>query len=123
MKVGMKESATPPSTKSTAISCNRARSRAPRPKVPMTVRTTTKNVTFRHPFSIRGVDDVQPPGTYAIETAEEQLPGLSFLAYRRISTTIVLSAAYGGSPARQMITIEPSDLEAAQARDLLTEGA
>ena len=38
----------------------------------MTVRTTTKNVTFRHPFSIRGVDDVQPPGTYAIETAEEQ---------------------------------------------------
>ena len=89
----------------------------------MTVRTTTKNVTFRHPFSIRGVDDVQPPGTYAIETAEEQLPGLSFLAYRRLSTTIVLSAEYGGALVRQVITIDPADLELAQARDLETENA
>jgi len=89
----------------------------------MTVRTTTKNVTFRRPFSIRGADGAQPPGTYTVETEEEQLPGLSFLAYRCISTTIVLSAPYGGSTARQMITIEPSDLEAAQASDMLTEGA
>jgi hypothetical protein len=73
------------------------------PKVPMTVRTTTTRVTFRHPFSIRGADGALPPGIYAVETQEEQLPGLSFLAYRRISTrristTIVLSAPYGGRP-------------------------
>jgi hypothetical protein len=84
----------------------------------MTVRTTRKNVTFRRSFSIRGADGAQPPGTYTVETEEEQLPGLSFHAYRRISTTIVLSAPYGGSTARQS-----SDLEAAQARDILAKSA
>jgi hypothetical protein len=34
----------------------------------MTVRTTTKNVTFRRPFSIRGADGAQPPGPYTVET-------------------------------------------------------
>jgi len=89
----------------------------------MTVRTTTKSVTFRHPFLLKGADGAQPAGTYAVETDEEQIPGLSFLAYRRISTTIVLSVRYGTTLARQVATIDPADLEAALARDLLTENA
>ena len=84
----------------------------------MTVRTTTKSVTFRHPFFLKGADGVQPPGTYAVDTDEEQMPGLSFPAYRRISTTIVLSVPYGGGAVRQVITIDPEDLEAAQLKDL-----
>ena len=83
----------------------------------MTVRTTTKSVTFRRPFSLKGADGFQPAGTYVVETEEEAIPGLSFLAYRRRSTTMILSNRYGGSVVRQVVTIDPADLEAAQARD------
>jgi hypothetical protein len=51
----------------------------------MTVRTATKSVTFCHPFSLKGADGLQPAGTYAVETEEEAVPALSFLAYRRPS--------------------------------------
>ena len=37
----------------------------------MTVRTTTKSVTFRRPFSLKGADVFQPAGTYVVETEEE----------------------------------------------------
>ena len=84
----------------------------------MTVRTTTRTITFRRPFFLKGADGVQPPGTYAVETNEEQVPGVSFLAYRRISTTIILSVPYAGGAVRQVVTIDPADLEAAQTMDL-----
>ena len=47
----------------------------------MTVRTTSKTVTFAHPFNLSGVDEVQPAGTYAVETDEELLQTLSIPAY------------------------------------------
>ena len=56
----------------------------------MSVRTTTKSVTFRRPF-LKGADGLQPAGTYVVETEEEAIPALSFLAYRRLSTTMTLS--------------------------------
>jgi hypothetical protein len=52
----------------------------------MTVRTTSKTVTFMHPFNLSGTDEVQPAGTYTVETDEELPEPASFPAYRRIST-------------------------------------
>jgi hypothetical protein len=89
----------------------------------MTVRSTRQDVIFRHPFFLKGADGVQPPRTYAVETDEEEMPGLSFLAHRRVSTTIVLSVPYGGGAVRQVVAIDPVDLEAALARDLQTSDA
>lgn len=89
----------------------------------MTVRTTTRHVTFRRAFSLQGVEGVQPPGTYAVETDEEQILGLSFPAYRRMTTTITLPIRRGGIVGRQMSTIDPADLESALARDLQVEDA
>jgi hypothetical protein len=66
---------------------------------------------------------MQPPGTYVVETDEEEIPGLSFRAFRRISTTIALWSPYGGAAVRQTVTIDPADLEAAQIKDLQTEDA
>jgi hypothetical protein len=40
-------------------------------RTPMTVRTTSKTVTFMHPFNLSGADEVQPAGTYTVETDEE----------------------------------------------------
>ena len=39
----------------------------------MTVRTTSRTVTFTHPFNLSGMDKEQPAGTYAVETDEELL--------------------------------------------------
>jgi hypothetical protein len=83
----------------------------------MPERTTHSSVTFLHPFSLVGLDGVQPAGTYTIETVEETLDNLSFVAYRRISTTIVLPAVGSPSRQRQVVTIDPQDLEAALERD------
>ena len=83
----------------------------------MSERTKRKQVTFLHPFSLVGVEGQQAPGTYTVETVEEPIEGLSFVAYRRVSTMIVLPAPQYGNASRQAITIDPGDLEAAKARD------
>jgi hypothetical protein len=54
------------------------------------MRTTRENVTFDHPFSLGAVDGTQPAGTYTVENDEDLIEGLSFLAYRRVATTIYL---------------------------------
>ncbi len=79
----------------------------------MTERITHTTVTFRHPFELAGVEGEQPAGTYAVETTEESIGGLSLLAYRRVSTTIVVTSRQFGAASRQVATIEPSDLDAA----------
>ena len=38
---------------------------------------TNTSVTFAHPFSLRGVEGAFPAGTYAVETTEEPLNGLT----------------------------------------------
>jgi hypothetical protein len=80
-------------------------------------RTTRKSVTFLHPFSLDAADEKLLAGTYIVETLEELIEGLSFVAYRRVSTTITGAAKGYGNGARQVIAIEPSELEIAQERD------
>jgi hypothetical protein len=82
-----------------------------------TTRTSRRTVTFARPFALRGTDGVHPAGTYAVETAEERLEGLSFPAYRRVATTIFLPSRPGGTVSGQLATVDPLELEAAQARD------
>jgi len=78
-------------------------------------RSTRKTVQFRHPFCLSDVDGLQPPGTYEVETREHQLEGVSFIAYRRLSTTITLHDST--NRAEQVATIDPKDLAAALERD------
>jgi hypothetical protein len=65
------------------------------------------------------MDGVQPPGTYLIETVEDPLGTLSFVAYRRVSTTITLPAIGVSSLRKQVVTIDPDELQAALAKDAL----
>jgi hypothetical protein len=83
----------------------------------MTERITRRSVTFLHPFTLVGVDGVQPAGTYTVETVEEPLDNLSFIAYRRVSTTIVLPSSNTPTLRREVVIIDPRDLEASQKRD------
>ena len=83
----------------------------------MTTRTSRKTVTFTHPFQLSGMDEVQPAGTYMVETDEELIEGLSFLSYRRTGTFILLPSRSNGSASGQVITINPWELEAAEIKD------
>ncbi|MFZ1429593.1 MAG: hypothetical protein WAS21_22830 [Geminicoccaceae bacterium] len=87
------------------------------------MRSSIERVTFRHDFLLKGVDTAQPPGTYEIETDDEPLPGLSFMAYRRVSTAIRIPSGTRGSTSSQTFPISPHDLETALARDSQPEAA
>jgi hypothetical protein len=83
----------------------------------MTVRTTSKTVTFMHPFDLSATDEVQPAGTYTVETDEELLRTPSVPAYRRISTLMRLPAQATGRVLTQIVQINPVELAAVIARD------
>ena len=82
----------------------------------MTVRTIRKTITFARPFSVSGIDEAQPPGTYLVETEEELLPDLSFPAFRRRTTVIWLRSRRGQPIMGQAVEIDPWS-QAAQERD------
>jgi hypothetical protein len=86
----------------------------------MPERSTLTSITFSHPFSLTDVDGVQPAGTYTVETIETTLDNLSFLAYRRVSTSIMLPAIGKGARERQVSYIDPLELEQALKRDAQT---
>ena len=54
----------------------------------MMTRSNSKTVVFNHPFELKGVDRVLPPGNYRVVTDEELIQELSFPGYRRIATMI-----------------------------------
>ena len=54
----------------------------------MTMRTTSKTVTFHRPSWLKGVDRLLPPADYRVVTDEKLIEGLSFPAYHRVSTVI-----------------------------------
>jgi len=80
----------------------------------MTIRSRRETITFRHPFRIRGIDRLLPPGAYEVVTDEEMIEGLSFPAYRRVATMIMVPA--GGST-MEMVSIGSVDLSDAQRID------
>jgi hypothetical protein len=83
----------------------------------MTVRTSQRTVMFIRPFSLSGLDEAHPAGTYTVQTHEESVPGLSFLDWRRTGTRIFLPSRPGGAFVEQLVEIDPLELEAAQEKD------
>ena len=82
----------------------------------MTARSLDATVVFNKPFLLKGVDRMLPAGNYRVVTDEELIEGLSFPAYRRVSTMIFVPAAHSAS-SQEMVTIDPLDLQNALERD------
>ncbi|MBM6584368.1 hypothetical protein ILT44_29675 [Microvirga sp. BT689] len=77
------------------------------------MRTTRESITFDHPFLLMAVDKLQPAGTYTVDIDEELIEGLSFLAYRRVATTIYLPLVQGNKGSVQAVRVDPQELTAA----------
>ena len=76
------------------------------------IHTRSRTVTFRAPFTLPGLDRLYPAGSYQVNVDEEQLD-LSFAAFRRVATTIMLVSGR----MTQAWPVTPVDLEAAIASD------
>jgi hypothetical protein len=79
----------------------------------MSERIARETVTFTKPFFVEGLDRKQPAGAYDVEIVEELIEGLSFLAYRVVSTSIVLPLAGGGAHSYQHVRINSALVRAA----------
>ncbi len=83
----------------------------------MATRTTSKIITFTKPFILGDIDEVLPAGDYVVDTDETLLEGLSFAAYRRVSTTIYLPSESPNPRLWRSANIDPQILDKALARD------
>jgi hypothetical protein len=83
----------------------------------MASRTTETTVTFTRPFLLPPMEAPQPAGAYRVVIDEDEVPGLSFLAFHRTATMLALPAIGSAGGPSQIVTIRPEDLEAALERD------
>jgi hypothetical protein len=83
----------------------------------MTDRSTETTVTFRHPFQLTALERPQPAGTYAVVTDEEEIPGLSYVAFRRTATMLRVPALGGSRTRAEVVCIDPLELSAALIAD------
>lgn len=83
----------------------------------MTKRVSGETVILLHPFRLSGMDEILPPGRYLVETEEERLEGVSFPAYRRLSTVIHLAGRPHSSETARGVTIDPAELVALREKD------
>jgi hypothetical protein len=83
----------------------------------MTTRSRRETVHFKHPFRIKGVDRLLPPGSYEVVTDEEMIEGLSFPCFRRFATMIMVAGAPPRQSSIEMFSISSVDLSDAQRID------
>jgi len=84
---------------------------------------TNKIVIFTRPFRLSVMTHRLPPGSYTVETTEQQLDGGSVKGTRQSGTGTFLRVPLppGAAGASSRIMIDPVELEAALARDAAPE--
>lgn len=83
----------------------------------MTLRSSSRSVTFLHPFTLQGLEGAQPAGTYVVETDEELIETLSLPAYRRVATWLRIAAVPGRPGVAETAMVDPGELATALAKD------
>ncbi|WP_026606787.1 hypothetical protein [Methylocapsa acidiphila] len=83
----------------------------------MSVRTTETTVTFKRPFTLPSVDGPQPAGTYRLVLDEEEILGISFLAFRRMATMLHTPAISVSGGPDQVFALTSTELATALEAD------
>lgn len=83
----------------------------------MVNRINKKLITFQFPFSMDEIGKLLPAGDYTVETEEESIAGLSFLAFRHIETVLVERPPKGKSAAARYWSVDHESLERAIEAD------
>lgn len=80
-------------------------------------RSTETTVTFRRPFTLAALDGVQPAGTYRLVEEEEEIAGLSFVAFRRMATLLHVPANPAPGDTCRVVLVSPDELAKVLAAD------
>ncbi|APO50859.1 hypothetical protein LUI11_29375 [Bradyrhizobium diazoefficiens] len=83
----------------------------------MTIRTTRTTVSFANPFVLQGLEGTQPAGEYVVVTDDEQIEGLSRIAYRRVATLLQPPARSAPQLLIQFYSVSQTELDAALMKD------
>lgn len=86
----------------------------------MNVRTRETTVTFDHAFHLSEAEGDLPAGTYRLVIDEEQLLGVSFLAYRRMATMLYTPALAAPPGRNECLSVNAAELDAALLKDQQT---
>jgi hypothetical protein len=87
----------------------------------MATRTVETMITFRRPFTLSSLDGSQAAGVYRLVTDDEEIFGLSFLAYRRMATMLHTPAVDSHSGTDQVFVVDAVELAAALEQDARDE--
>lgn len=89
----------------------------------MNTRSTKSTVTFTNPFTLPTYPGDLPAGDYDVLVEEELLQGLSFEAYRRTATYLMVHGPGKPEGHTELRTTSDSDLKEALRRDAATNVA
>lgn len=80
-------------------------------------RSTESTVTFRHPFVVSPLHRPLPAGTYRLTVDEDEIAGLSFIAYQRTATLLHIPAIGTSMNTEQYVQIDHLELDVALLKD------
>lgn len=83
----------------------------------MATRSTETTLAFRRPFALSAIDHPLSAGTYRVVVDEEEIPGLSFLAFRRTATMLHTPALSAPGGPNQVFVVNADELDAAFEAD------
>jgi hypothetical protein len=89
----------------------------------MTTPTAERIRSFRAPFTLSTLDGGLPAGSYRLVIDEEEIPGLSFVAFRRTATMLHTPALSATGGRNQVFVVDPIELSAAHDADRRGEPA
>ncbi len=74
-------------------------------------------MTFHRPFTLKALDGPQPAGTYRLVVDEDEILGVSILAYHRVATMLETPALAARAGTVQSHAVDPADLNGALDAD------
>lgn len=80
-------------------------------------RTLLSEVMFLHPFCLTSMAEPVPAGVYRIITEQEELSGMSFIAYRTVAAFLQLPALGQWSAQVRQVPISLDELATSLAAD------
>ena len=83
----------------------------------MNMRSSTTTVTFSNTFALPGYPGELPAGDYEIVVEEELLQGLSFEAWKRTATYLIVRGRGRRTGLTEMLATTENDLNEALGRD------
>jgi hypothetical protein len=89
----------------------------------MAMRTRETTVTFLRPFRLSAFNHPQAPGTCRLAIDEEEILGVTCIAYRRTATMLHTPANTIRTAPHQVFVIDPPELAKALEMDARPQGS